>query len=76
MNLEIVFGGYNDEQKAHAIRLMRDERLRLSDWIVTRAAESQSPVPLEWVAYRRALRDITSQPGFPRDIKWPAEPLG
>jgi len=25
-------------------------------------------------AYRQALRDITSQPGFPHDVSWPTKP--
>lgn len=29
---------------------------------------------VEWEAYRQALRDITKQPGFPFDVKWPEKP--
>nr|DAU51929.1 MAG TPA: tail assembly chaperone protein [Caudoviricetes sp.] len=33
------------------------------------------PETLEVVKnYRKALRDITLQSGFPRDVKWPVEP--
>ena len=28
----------------------------------------------EWAQYRKALRDIPQQPGFPFDIKWPEKP--
>lgn len=28
----------------------------------------------EWAEYRQSLRDITLQPGFPRDIVWPKKP--
>ena len=28
----------------------------------------------EWAAYRQALRDITTQPGFPYEITWPTIP--
>lgn len=54
------------------IRATRMQLLRESDW-------TQLPdVPLVtkelWVAYRQELRDITAQPGFPRDIIWPVPP--
>jgi len=28
----------------------------------------------EWVAYRRALLDITAQAGFPHSVVWPTKP--
>jgi hypothetical protein len=27
-----------------------------------------------WIEYRRALRDIRLQSGFPNDIQWPSSP--
>ncbi len=27
-----------------------------------------------WITYRQALRDITSQPGFPTSVTWPIKP--
>lgn len=50
----------------------RNRLLSMTDW-------TQLPdVPLVtkelWVAYRQMLRDITAQPGFPRDIVWPVPP--
>ena len=32
------------------------------------------PATAEQTAYRQALRDITSQEGFPTNITWPQEP--
>ena len=29
----------------------------------------------EWVDYRQALRDITTQDGFPYSVSWPSKPL-
>jgi hypothetical protein len=55
------------------VRLERNQLLRSSDWIVTRATERGEPVPAEWVAYRQALRDITGQPD-PLAIIWPTAP--
>lgn len=50
----------------------RAQMLAYSDW-------TQLPdVPLvtkeAWASYRQALRDITAQLGFPRDIIWPVPP--
>lgn len=28
----------------------------------------------QWLAYRQALRDVTSQAGFPHNIEWPTPP--
>lgn len=29
-----------------------------------------------WAVYRQALRDISNQPGFPKNIEWPTPPGG
>ena len=28
----------------------------------------------DWTAYRKALRDVTKQPGFPETVEWPSAP--
>jgi hypothetical protein len=28
----------------------------------------------DWTAYRKALRDVTKQPGFPATVEWPTVP--
>jgi hypothetical protein len=56
---------------------MRDARnsaLTRCDWVITRAFEDGTPVPAAYLAYRQALRDLPSQPGFPYDYVWPQEP--
>jgi hypothetical protein len=56
--------------KASEMRRIRDELLAQSDWRSLRAFE-QGLSPEEqvehtkWINYRRELRGITSQPGFP-----------
>lgn len=57
---------------AQGALLHRGALLAASDW-------TQLPdVPLDtktaWAAYRQALRDITTQPGYPLDIEWPVAP--
>ena len=56
---------------------MRDARnsaLTRCDWVMTRAFEEGKAVPDDYLAYRKALRDLTSQEGFPYDYIWPEEP--
>jgi len=39
--------------------------------VVIKAVEIGATVPATTAAYRQALRDITSQAGFPWEITWP-----
>jgi len=60
-----------DEEKAGQVRAERNSKLKDSDWtqIADCTADKQA-----WAAYRQALRDITSQAGFPWTIDWPTQP--
>jgi len=56
---------------------MRDARnnaLTRCDWVMTRAFEEGEPVPEDYLTYRKALRDLPSQEGFPYTYVWPTEP--
>ncbi len=57
--------------EAENVRAERNSRLSSTDW--TQLADAQiSADRLALVkSYRQALRDVTSQPGFPWDISWP-----
>lgn len=56
---------------SYQARLQRDAALTVCDWTqLPDAPVDQSA----WRAYRQALRDLPSQPGFPSDTAWPAEP--
>jgi len=60
-----------DAEQAKAVRDTRNQKLKDSDW--TQVADA--PVDkAAWATYRQALRDITSQAGFPWDIQWPTQP--
>lgn len=63
-----------DAQETRSVRRERDTLLWQSDWVVVRAYESGEPVPAEWLSYRQALRDITTQEGFPYSVVWPVSP--
>tara|TARA_R110002167_G_scaffold1980_1_gene9815 strand:+ start:660 stop:920 length:261 start_codon:yes stop_codon:yes gene_type:complete len=52
------------------IRSKRDGLIASTDWW----ALPDRTMTAEQTAYRQALRDITSQAGFPTDITWPQEP--
>lgn len=63
-----------DEELAERIRRDRDEKLEETDWYMMPDYPAD-PETLELVKnYRKALRDITLQSGFPRDVKWPVVP--
>jgi hypothetical protein len=53
--------------------LTRSKRNRLlsdTDWM----ALSDNTMSTEMASYRQALRDITSQEGFPYSVTWPTKP--
>lgn len=63
-----------NETYAQLVREQRDTLLTSSDWVTLKAQDTSSSVPQEWADYRQALRDITTQEGFPTLIEWPTKP--
>ena len=60
-----------DAAQAGVVRAQRKEKLNACDWTQL----PDSPVDKQaWANYRQALRDISTQAGFPWDIEWPIEP--
>lgn len=58
-------------EQATSVRAERNAKLTASDW--TQVADA--PVDkTAWAAYRQALRDMTTQEGFPWAIIWPTQP--
>lgn len=53
------------------VRKQRNALLAECDW--TQAADSVVD-KRAWATYRQALRDISTQKGFPLDITWPVKP--
>ena len=45
-----------------------------SDWTMMPDVPMSKGKRIAWEEYRRALREIKLQPGFPDDIKWPPKP--
>ena len=63
-----------DEELAERVRRDRDEKLKETDFFVMPDYPSDSKDLEEMKVYRQALRDITKQSGFPRNITWPELP--
>lgn len=62
------------QELASMVRYQRDAKLSSTDYLVV-PDYPISPEDLEAVkAYRQALRDITEQSGFPKNVQWPVEP--
>ena len=60
-----------DANVAEAARNKRNQLLSGSDW--TQVADA--PVnATAWATYRQALRDVTTQEGFPHNVTWPTKP--
>jgi hypothetical protein len=57
--------------QATQVRAERNSKLAASDW--TQLADSTAD-KAAWATYRQALRDITTQAGFPWTIDWPVQP--
>ena len=53
-------------------RIKRDQLLAQSDW--TQVSDVNLPNKQAWIDYRQALRDITKQASWPRDVVWPTIP--
>ena len=60
-------------EKWKRVRLRRDRMLNDSDWVVTKAKETNTNIPSAWKSYRQALRDVPSQ-SYPDNITWPTKP--
>ncbi|MCD4505517.1 phage tail assembly chaperone [Chromobacterium piscinae] len=69
--------------RAAKIRSERDRRLALTEWLAQRHRDEidlGQPTTLSrdefdaLLTYRQALRDVSSQQGFPDDVNWPVAP--
>lgn len=58
------------DQAERFVREKRGTLLKETDWM----ALSDNTISPEWLAYRQALRDVTTQVGFPYSVSWPTPP--
>ena len=50
------------------------EKLQESDWAVLPDVPMTSGQKADWMEYRKLLREIKLQAGFPDEINWPTKP--
>lgn len=62
------------DKKALEVRAERNHKLMFSDWTQIADAPLTQEQKQAWTIYRQALRDITSQAGFPWNVSWPTQP--
>lgn len=55
-------------------RVDRDALLAKSDWTQMADVSLTETQKTAWREYRQALRDVTSQAGFPWQVDWPTKP--
>jgi hypothetical protein len=60
-----------NESQAKSVRQIRGEKLKDCDWTQVADAPVDKAV---WATYRQALRDVTTQSGFPWTVTWPDAP--
>ena len=60
------------EQLEIEVRSQRNMLLQQSDWTQSRDVTLSNDA--DWKTYRKALRDVPTQSGFPKKITWPTAP--
>lgn len=71
------FRSNRDAIRGRLMRRVRDSMLTYSDvkvMVPDDAPDAVKAKAAEWKDYRQKLRDITSDPGFPIEVKWPDVP--
>lgn len=71
---EVAYKAQKDAEFAKSARDSRDTLLAECDWVIVMSLEAGRAIPVEWAAYRQALRDLPQQAGFPVTIDWPMKP--
>lgn len=60
--------------QAKLVREQRDRLLAACDWTQGPDSPLAAGQKAEWATYRQALRDISSQTGFPTTVEFPEKP--
>ena len=56
------------------VRVVRNQKLAETDWVVTMHKELGTNIPAAMKTYRQALRDITDSATSLDDVTWPEKP--
>lgn len=77
----LAFYGYTigdelktDEELAEDVRIKRNKLLSETDYLVLPDSPISDNYRQSIMIYRKRLRDITEQSGFPKNIDWPIKP--
>jgi hypothetical protein len=62
-------------EAASKVKQERQRLLATTDWTDTVSASTRLENYNEWQSYRQALRDITTQEGYPFNVIWPTQPV-
>lgn len=65
----------SDEEMAAQVRGERDFLIAKTDFLVMPDYPIDADKLEAMKAYRKALRDITNQEGFPHNVTWPENPM-
>ena len=64
--------------RAKEVKDIRNNKLKDSDWVMLASSSGEIDFDIRllrsWKTYRRRLREIADQPGFPWNISWPEQP--
>ena len=71
---EAAYKASKDAEQAKSVRTSRDDKLKECDWTQLDDTPLSNTVKATWAIYRQALRDVTTQAGFPWTITWPDAP--
>lgn len=65
-----------DEELAAQVRMERDAKLIASDkYLLPDWPGMTEELNAKVLEYRKALRDVTKQSGFPSKVEWPVNPM-
>ena len=71
---EAAYKASKDADQAKSVRTSRDDKLKETDWTQLDDTPLSNTVKATWAIYRQALRDVTTQAGFPWTNTWPVAP--
>ena len=66
---EAAYKAQKNTEQAKNVRATRGILIAATDW--TQCADISAAVKAQWVPYRKALRDVPQQAGFPFSVVWP-----
>ena len=64
----------NAAEPMEELRIVRNQKLADTDWVITMHKELGTNIPAAWKTYRQALRDITDTYTSLDDVVWPEKP--